>query len=141
MSFDFHLIDSDIKIKSDGTIRTVSNIDKLKQDLIKIILTPIGSVSLHSWYGSAIDESIIGQPLPDNMIFEEIQSSIEQSIERLKKLQIAQASGQSVSTSEMIGIIEGVLVQRSIYDMRQINVIISVFSKDLTKVEESFTVS
>jgi len=141
MSFDFQLIDSDLKIKSDGSIRTVSGVDKLKQDIIKIILTPIGSAKLHLWYGSAINDGTIGQSISDNMLFEEISSSIEQSLDRLKKLQIAQASGQPVSTSELIGIIEGVLVQRSIYDMRQVNVIVSVFSKDLSKVEESFSVN
>jgi phage baseplate assembly protein W len=140
MSFDFQLVDSDLKVKSDGTVRTVYNVDKLKQDIIKMILTPIGSIRLHPWYGSAIDESIIGQPISDNMMFEEIKSSIEQSLDRLRRLQIAQASGQSVSTSELIGVIEGVLIQRSTYDMRQINVIVSVWSKNLSKVEESFSV-
>lgn len=140
MSFDFQLINSDLNIKSDGTIRTVTGINKLKQDIIKIILTPIGSMRLHPWYGSAISDDIIGQNIPEEMLLEEIQASIEQSLDRLKKLQIAQASGQTVSNDELIGLIEGILAQRALYDQRQITVIVSVFSKNLSQVEETFSV-
>lgn len=140
MSFDFQLINSDLNIKSDGTIRTVTGINKLKQDIIKIILTPIGSMRLHPWYGSAISDDIIGQNIPEEMLLEEIQTSIEQSLDRLKKLQIAQASGQTVSNDELIGLIEGILAQRALYDQRQITVIVSVFSKNLSQVEETFSV-
>lgn len=141
MSFDFQLIDGDIKIKSDGQVRTVTGIEKLKQDIVKIIVTPIGSSILHRWYGSSIDETVIGRPSNDGLKFEEIRTSIDESLDRLKKLQLAQASGQNVTQSEIINFVESVIVQRSIYDPRQINAIVSVITKDFSRVEEEFSVS
>lgn len=140
MSFDLMLIDSDIKIKADGTVRTVEGSDKLKQDIIKILLTPIGSLKFHQWYGSGLSDKIIGENLPDNMTFQEISSSISQSLERLKTLQRSQITYQKVKLSEIINSIEEVLVQRSAEDMRQIFVIVSILTKDFTKIEETFSI-
>lgn len=139
MSFDLEILNSDLNIKSDGTVRIVSDTPKLRQDILKIIVTSLGSNKFHPWYGCAISDSLIGSAYPDNLIFSEIRTSIYQSLDRLKTLQSAQASGQVVSLAEMIAEIDTIEVERNLSDPRQINVRVVVWSKRLTKVEELFT--
>jgi len=141
MSFDLELIDSDLNIKADGSIRTVDKTNKLRQDIIKIILTPLGSVKFHPWYGSGINDGLIGELVPDNMLFQDINTSILQSLSKLQTLQRSQATSQRVSLSEMIASVRDILVQRNQSDPRQVNVIVYVISKDFNAVEESFAIS
>jgi len=141
MSFDLELINSDLSIKPDGTIRTVDKTDKLRQDIIKIILTPIGSVKFHPWYGSSVNDGLIGETVPDNMLFQDINTSILQSLSKLQTLQRSQATSQRVSLAEMIASVRDILVQRNPSDPRQVNAIILVIAKDFNTVEESFGIS
>jgi phage baseplate assembly protein W len=140
MSFDLALINSDLSIKPDGTIRTVMRSDKLKQDIVKIILTPVGSVKFHPWYGSAINEGTIGEVLPDSALFQDITTAIQQSLSRLQTLQRTQATGQRVELSEILATINDIQIQRKYDDPRQVNVIVVAMSKDFTAVEEIFTI-
>ncbi len=141
MSFDLALIGSDLNKRPDGTIRTVTRSNKLKQDIIKIILTPIGSVKYHLWYGSSVSEGTIGEVLPDSMLFQDITTALQQSLSRLQTLQRAQASNQTVELSEILASINDIQVQRNPSDPRQVNVIVVAMSKDFTAVEEIFTIS
>ena len=52
MSFDLSIEKGDIKIGSDGSLSTVSGNNKLRQDIIKILLTDIGDNKFHPKYGS-----------------------------------------------------------------------------------------
>jgi phage baseplate assembly protein W len=141
MSFDIQITDSgDLQVKADGTMRTVTDTPKLRQDILKIILTSLGSNKFHPWYGCAVSNSSIGQSYPDNLRFSDMQTSIKQSLDRLKTLQMSQATGQSVSLAELIAEVESVEVERNPVDPRQINVRVNVWTKRLTKVEEVFTI-
>lgn len=140
MSFDLEITNGDLSIKADGTMRTVTDTPKLRQDILKIILTTLGSNKFHPWYGCSVSNSAIGRNYPDNLLFSEIQTSIKQSLDRLKTLQMAQASGQTVSLAEMIAEVESVEVERNLADPRQLNIRVNVWTKRLTKVEELFTI-
>jgi len=141
MSFDFELINADLKIKADGTIRTVTDTPKLRQDILKMILTPLGTNRFHKWYGCTVAEDIIGKNMPENLVITEIQSAVTTSLEKLKALQQTQSVSQKVSLAEMIAEIGGVWVERDPTDLRLINVIVTVYSRRLTKVEELFTLT
>ena len=140
MSFDLQLIDNDLKIGKDGKIKVVTDTVKLHQDILKIILTPIGSMIDHPWYGCYIDDNVVGKNLPEHILVAEIQNSILESLNRLQKLQISQSATQKVSLSEIIGVISGVDVQRNAADGRQLNIVVTVLSKRMDKVEELFTI-
>lgn len=140
MSFDLALIDGDISIKSDGSIRTVTDTPKLRQDILKIILTPLGSNRFHPWYGCSISENLIGRDFPDNLIEVEAQTTIQQSLERLRQLQLAQSTTQQVSLGELITSIGPISINRNPIDLRQINIRVAVTTKRLTKVEEIFQI-
>ena len=141
MSFDLQLINGDLSLNADGSIRTVTGTDKLKQDIVKIILTPIGSVIFHPWYGSSITDENIGEVIPIARLSENITIALSESLGRLQKLQRSQATGQKVLLSEMISTVKEIAVQRNSIDLRQVNVIVVVISRDLTTVEEVFTIS
>lgn len=140
MSFDFSLTDGDLSINPDGKIKTVTDTPKLRQDVLKIILTPIGSVRFHPWYGCTVTESIVGRGMPDNLIQTEVQASVSQALERLKQLQRAQATTQRVTAGETLSNIGEIAVNRSLQDPRQLNVIVQVITRQLTKIEEIFTI-
>jgi phage baseplate assembly protein W len=141
MSFDLALVEGDLKIQSDGSIKTVANTPKLKQDLIKLIQTEIGSNKYHPWYGCTVSDDIIGQHIIDDIIFADLQSSITQGLERLKTLQISQASTQNVTLSEMIGSIGEVNAYRSLEDARMIVIDVTVYSRRFDEIQETFKVS
>lgn len=138
MSFDLALIDGDIKLNSDGTLKTVTDTNKLRQDILKIIVTPIGSNKYHLWYGTNIGPHIIGSAPSDSFMENEISFAIQDSLNRLQKLQRAQASEQDVTLAEMIANINDILSQRSVTDPRLITVYVSVMSKALTRLDEAF---
>lgn len=139
MSFDLALIDSDLQILATGDVKTVSDSPKLRQDILKIILTPIGGDRFHNWYGSNISDNIIGQNLSDDLVFGEISSEISNSLERLKSLQMAQSTYQKVTLAELISGVQEIVVQRGGSDPRIINVIVKVLAKNLSQIEEVFT--
>lgn len=141
MSFDLAIINSDLSILPNGEIRTVSDTEKLRQDVLKIILTPLGSNDFHPWYGCAVADNIIGKNMPDNLILLEIQTSITQSLERLKSLQAQQSSSQKVSLAELINIIGEIIAYRSHGDYRQIKVEVTIYTRRLTRIQETFTLT
>ena len=141
VSFDLNITDGDLVINADGSIKTISDTPKLRQDIIKIVLTTIGSNRFHPWYGCSVGRDSIGQVLSaDILFFSQIQASVSESIKRLKALQASQASTQNVSLAELISEIGLVDAGRNPIDPRQIDIIINVFTKRLTRVEELFTI-
>lgn len=140
MSFDLEIINGDIARKPDGKVRTVSDTPKLRQDILKAIITELGSNKFHPWYGCTINATVIGQNLPAGMLESEISDSIRQTLSRIKTLQQTQAISQRVSLAETISEIGPVVARRNPSDPRQINIIVTVYTKQLTKIEEVFTI-
>lgn len=140
MSFDLRLINDDISISPDGTVRTITDTPKLRQDVLKILITELGTNRFHPWYGSNVSDNVIGQNLPEGLLESEITAAIFQAISRLKSLQTAQLSTQNVSLAELIAEIGPIRAERNPADPRQMNVIVTVLTKQLTKIEEVFTI-
>lgn len=139
MSFDLKLENGDIQIASDGSLRTVYNEDKLRQDVIKMLLTPIGSHKLFPWYGSPLTDRTLGKVLPANILDTEITNAISYSLNNLMSLQEEQErGGQYVSPAEAIAVISDVASEVSYYDPRQYNLRVSILNKRRNIVEEAF---
>ena len=141
MSFDLALVNGDLNIKADGSVRTVENTSKLKQDIIKVILTPLNNSRFHPWYGTNIIENNIGEVPTDSVLFQQINSAISDGLAKLQRLQLAQSTGQVVTLAETLASVEEVAVQRAADDPRQVNVVVVALSKDLSSVEEVFTIN
>lgn len=141
MSFDLALINSDLSLNTDGTVRTIDKVNKLKQDIVKIVVTPITSVKYHLWYGSSISDNSIGEVMPQNMLYQSLSTAVQESLQKLIRLQRAQATTQKVTRSEMLESIRNISIQRNAEDPRQVNVIVLAISRDYNAIEEVFTIS
>ena len=138
MSFDLRIESNDLTLNPDGTIQTVQDNSKLAQDIIKGVLTPLGSNRFFRWYGSAIGIRTIGRVLDASITQTEIEQSIQDTISNLIALQKAQARNQYVSPGETIATIRNISALRNPEDPRQYEVVISVLTRQLTVVEETF---
>ena len=141
MSFDLRIEGNDLKINPDGSIQTVRDNQKLIQDIIKALLTPIGNNKFFLWYGSSLPANIIGQVLDSNFITSEAERSIQNTLSQIISLQNAQSKVQYVSAGEMIAAIRSVTVLRSNIDPRQFEITVSVLTRKLNVVEETFTLT
>lgn len=139
MSFDLKITDNDLRLNPDGRLQTVHDNEKLIQDILKIILTSAGSNKIFRWYGSSIGARIIGGILDSTQLETEVARSIQTALSNLVALQKSQGRTQYVSAGEMIAAIRGVSVIRNETDPRIYEIGISVLTRKLTVVEETFT--
>lgn len=139
MSFDLKIENNDLITNPDGTLQTVRDNAKLAQDIVKGVLTPLGSNKFFRWYGSTVSIRTIGQVLDATITQTEIERSIQDFLSNLISLQKAQARVQYVSAGEQIASIQGVAALRDPNDPRQWQIQVSVLTRKLTVVEETFT--
>jgi phage baseplate assembly protein W len=139
MSFDLKITNNDLRLNPDGTLQTVRDNEKLIQDMLKIILTSAGSNKIFRWYGSVLGAKIIGNILNTTQLETEVARSIQTALSNLIALQKSQSRTQYVSAGESIAAIRGVSVLRSETDPRTYEVGISVLTRKLTVVEDTFT--
>lgn len=140
MSFDFQIIQGDIAIGQDGDIQKIENTAKLQQDILKIAITPLGSNLFHTWYGSPISKSLVGNVFDMQFTSTVASGQLRTALETLQKLQKLQASSQVISPSEQIAAIQQVRIERNQVDPRFFTVIIRVVAKDLSAVQAQFNV-
>jgi phage baseplate assembly protein W len=141
MSFDLKIVNGDLVINQ-GAIQTVTDSEKLIQDILKICLTDVGSNPLHPSYGSFLSRSVVGNPQQTSVIVQIAKSQINSCLTNLQQLQQLQLkSFQKVSADEQLAAITGISVVRSTFDLRLFNVKISCLTKGFQPVTTAFTVS
>lgn len=140
MSFDLALNMGDLKINNDGTIDTVAGNSKLRQDILKILLTEVGDNKFHPKYGSHIGALEIGSSADNRLISLDLESSARTALENLMSLQRSQSRRQSLSSGEIILDILDVKVTRDTVDPRLYNIFVSVLTQELTEVRSSVTI-
>jgi hypothetical protein len=141
MSFDLKIKNGDFDLIN-GDLKTVVDTEKLIQDILKIVLSPIGSNPSHPWYGSYLSKSLIGSGLSTDIIFQFGQSQLQNALENLKSLQDSQVkSFQTVSADEQIGAILDISLNRNSTDPRLFDVFIKVVTKGYKPVTAAFTIS
>ncbi len=142
MSFDLLILDGDLVIGSNADLTTVTNEQKLVQDLLKIALTDAGSNPLQSWYGSLLSQSLIGSVLPSNVIISVAQSQLQSAIQNLQTLQQLQIqSGQTVTPAETIAAVKNVSITKNTIDPRLYQVVIQVLNKQFGTVSATFGIN
>jgi phage baseplate assembly protein W len=140
MSFDLALNMGDLKINNDGTINTVAGNSKLRQDILKILLTEIGDNKFHPKYGSHIGTLQIGSSADNKLIALDLEASARTALENLVSLQRSQSRRQRLSSGEVILEIINVKVARDTVDPRLYNIFVSVLTQELTEVRSSVTI-
>jgi phage baseplate assembly protein W len=143
LSFDLQVLNGDLVISnSTGDLAIVQDTAKLEQDIIKILLTPVGGNTLNPWYGSLINKTIIGSVLSPQLQLSMAQSQIQSALENFQKLQGIQVqSGQQVSPAEQLASISSISITQSTIDPRAINIFVAVLNKAFGSVPVSFTMS
>lgn len=140
MSFDLKIKNGDISLNRDGSITTVVGNNKLRQDILKILLTDLGSNKYHKRYGSYIGRLNIGD-ISDNMLISlDLERSAMNAVKNLMALQRFQAKRQGLSPGEIIVDINNISVTRDDLDPRLYNVTVSVMTREITDFTTSLSV-
>ena len=132
MSFDIRVLNGDIEFDNNGDLRTMANSDKLAQDIVKILNTPIGTNSLNPGYGSPLTVNNVGDVVNADIIIQHTQSAIAQALEQLVSLQALQQAIQTVTDAETLIDFETPTVEQDEVDPRQFNIVVNALSRDLT---------
>ncbi len=140
MSLDLKIKNGDLAIGKDGDIGVVLDNEKMRQDILKILLTKLRENKYHPYYGSSLGALEIGGVPDREMVEDDLVRLTEESIGVLMRLQSQQSKVQHVSPGEFIVDILNVDVFRDHTDPRGYNVNVSVLTRKLTKVTESVTV-
>jgi phage baseplate assembly protein W len=140
MSFDLKLEKGDIRLSKDGSVEIVNGNAKLRQDILKILLTEIGDNKFHPAYGSYVGSLQIGQVADERLVSLDIESSARNAVKNLMSLQRAQSRRQGMTPGEMIIDILDVSVARDEVDPRLYNIYVSVLTQSLTEISSNITV-
>jgi len=140
MSFGLKLKNGDLKLSEDGTLETVTKNSKLRQDIVKMLLTRKGSVKYHKEYGSELGIISTDNHINNSLIESKIEQTVYEGITKLIGLQKIQIQRQILSPAEIILSIKGVRVERDVGDPRLYNVFVSVITQQLSEISESITV-
>lgn len=141
MSFDLRIVNGDLVINN-GALQTVTDSQKLIQDILKILLTDVGGNPLQPSYGSYLSRSVIGNPMQNAAIVQIAKSQINSCLVNLQQLQLQQIKSlQKVSADEQLAAVTGISVIRSTFDPRLFNVKISGLTKGFQPISTSFTLS
>lgn len=140
MSFDLLIQNGDLAIGQDGDLNRVEDSDKLIQDVLKMLVTPLGSNIFYPFYGSLINKSLVGQAFFDIEMLNSVGSSqLQNSLETLQRLQQKQAVEQYVSPFEQIAAIKKVRIERNQEDYRFFLVTVEIATRALSTVSVQFS--
>jgi len=130
MSFDLKIKNGDLVIGSDGDLGKAIEVEKLIQDILKILSTPAGSNLFWPWYGSLLTSSAVGSAMDHQFISSVVEQQIRTSLDNIQQLQREQmARNQSVSPQELLAAIQKVVVKRSIVDPTYFSIVVRVVNK------------
>jgi phage baseplate assembly protein W len=136
MSFDLRINQGDLVIGQNGDLDQVNDLEKLIQDILKILMTPLGANLFFPWYGSPLSDVSIGQVLDSVFVESMIQQIIRSNLDTFQKLQKQQAaSGQRVTAGELLAAVQSVNVHRNVVDPTFWTISVKILSKSLKPVE------
>ena len=140
MSFDLKLENGNLKLNADGKLAVVRDSEKLKQDILKLIVTPIGGNKANPWYGSDANKFLIGNIYDLDFAKDAATEQLRSAIENLKTLQQQQLKTQFISAAESIAAINDIYINTNAADRRALEVKISILSFALTALEVNFLI-
>ncbi len=142
MSFDLKIRNRELQIGPDGDLEKVQDNDKLIQDIIKLILTPLGSNLFFPWYGSPVNKNLVGSALDFQTSSTITSNGLRSSLDTLQKLQKAQEeSGQVLTPGETLAAIQDVRIERNQSDPRFFSVSIKALTKALNSTTVGFQIN
>jgi len=141
MSFDLKIANGDLQIGANGDLQQVTDTDKLTQDVIKIVITPLGGNPWFPWYGCPVTGALVGNVLSFTFTSALATSQLNDALQTLQSWQNAQAnSGQTVTPAELLAAVQQASVVRSQSDPRYFNIVVKILSKSLQSTTTGFSV-
>ena len=140
MSFDLRIRNGDLSIGPEGTMKLISNNEKLRQDIVKILLTDVGDNEFHKFYGSRVGALEIGSVADRSIIDADLEASVRRALSNLISMQKVQSRKQYLTPGEKILEVTSVSVERDNIDPRLYNVFISVLTQKLSTISEVITI-
>jgi hypothetical protein len=142
MSFDFTIKNGDLVIGQDGDISLITNSQKLIQDILKGLSTPLGSNQFFQNYGTLLGDLGISGINDELYVETSISSQIQSFLELLQSLQNQQIlNNQKVSPNELIAAVKELHVHRNTVDPTYLSVILVVLTKAFKDAQVSFDLS
>jgi phage baseplate assembly protein W len=135
MSFDLKLSGGDLIISNNGDFSKVENSEKLVQDALKILATPLGSNPFFPGYGSPLTSSSIGAAQSPSFASDVLTQNIRASMELMMQLQKDQLRvNQTVTAEEQLAAIGNIFVQQDAVDPRMYIAKLTLISKAFMRV-------
>ena len=140
MSFDLKIFRGDLLITS-GDLTKVIDTEKLAQDVLKVLVTQVGSNPFFPWYGSLISGELIGDVIDFQFIESNAEQQVESALNTIKQLQNAQQnSSQRVTAAEMLAAVRNINISRDTIDPTIFSVDVTVVSRALKQVSVDFQI-
>lgn len=140
MSYDLKIVKGDLVLNSNGALETVERSKKIRQDILKILLTDIGENKMHPYYGSKAGKLDIGSILSEDFFKNKLEQSIAEAINNLIALQRNQSKYQYVSPAETLLSINSIEAYRDDNDPRMWSIFISLITLKQEEITESITI-
>lgn len=140
MSYDLKLNNGDLQISNTGDLQLVKDSEKLRQDVLKILITPVGGNKAHTWYGSNVGNALIGGFFDKEFTMNSATQQVRNALETLQIMQKSQSKTQTVTSAEMIMAIKDVYINTNPTDPRVVQLRASVLTSALTAVDVKFYV-
>jgi hypothetical protein len=141
MSFELKILNGDLVIGTNGDLAKVQDTEKLIQDILKLLMTELGSNPFFPWYGTTLSATMVGSPLEISFLASIAENQIRSGLETIQNLQRSQAAQQKVTPAELFAAIKNVSVVRSQVDPTHFTIYLSFLTKALTIVNTSFNVT
>ncbi len=138
MSFDLKVIDGDLAIGPDGDLLQIEDTEKLIQDILKMVITPLGSNAFYPWYGSSVSKSLVGAAFDMEFVSTVASGQLTNSMETLQRMQKVQSQRQAVSPGELLAAIQQIRIERNQVDPRFFRIVIRVVTRALTTAQTEF---
>jgi hypothetical protein len=131
MSFDIKAFSGDIEFGPNGDVSQVTDSNKLAQDVLKLLNTPIGTNPMNPGYGSTLTAEQIGTSLSIEGFVEQTKGILTDALQTLITQQAYQSAIQTLTDAETIVDFETPIVEQDPQDPRQFNVVVNAISKAL----------
>ena len=138
MSFDLKLIGGSLKIGSNGDLETVRDNDKLRQDILKLLMTPIGGNKANGWYGSSISKFAIGNIFDMEFTKDAITQQIRAALDNYQIIQKSQSQNQTLTAAEQLLAIKDIYVNTNAQNQTKLEIKITVITGALTTLNVNF---
>lgn len=141
MSFDLKIANGDLSIGTDSDLAKVQDTEKLVQDILKLLMTEIGSNPFATWYGSSLGQTMIGSGFDNNFLTTLAESQIKNGLDTIMSLQREQAAQQKLTPSELLAGIKSISVERNQVDPTYFTITLNILTRSLKAIPITFDIT